>query len=137
MSAAAAAQASLAPFLANRTAGRVALFDVALHRNLGDAVLWAAAARLVPSFHESVQYMCAQSQFPGGGSIASEARKAFPRCNITGMLEAIGQDGVVLLAPGGNWGDLWWAVHSQRLQYLKDLAAQARSSGAALQVCVG
>jgi hypothetical protein len=52
------------------------------------------------------------------------------------MLKAIGQDGVVLLAPGGNWGDLWWFVHSQRLKYLKELGAEASSSGAALQVCV-
>lgn len=105
-------QASLAPFLQNRTTGGVALYDVALHKNLGDAVLWAAAAKLVPSFHESVKYMCAQSQFPGKGA---EARKHFPKCNVKAMLKAIGPNGVVLLAPGGNWGDLWWFVHSQRL----------------------
>lgn len=125
-------QASLAPFLHNRTRGGIALFDVALHKNLGDAVLWAAAARLVPTFHESVKYVCAQSQFPGRGA---EARKAFPKCNVKAMLKAIGREGVVLLAPGGNWGDLWWFVHSQRLQYLKEMAAESRNTGAPFKVC--
>jgi hypothetical protein len=52
------------------------------------------------------------------------------------MLKAIGREGVVLLAPGGNWGDLWWFVHSQRLQYLKDMAAESRNTGAPFQVCL-
>jgi len=124
-------QACLAPFLQNRTRGGIALYDVALHKNLGDAVLWAAAARLVPSFHNSVKYVCAQSQYPGRGA---EARKHFPQCNVGKMLEAIGPDGVVLLAPGGNWGDLWWFVHSQRLKYLQEMAQATRAGDGALQV---
>jgi exopolysaccharide biosynthesis predicted pyruvyltransferase EpsI len=127
-------QASLAPFLQNRTTGGVALYDVALHKNLGDAVLWAAAAKLVPSFHESVKYVCAQSQFPGKGA---EARKHFPKCNVKAMLKAIGPNGVVLLAPGGNWGDLWWFVHSQRLGYLKEMTEAAATSGMPFKVRTG
>lgn len=126
-------QASLAPFLENRTSGGVALYDVALHKNLGDAVLWAAAARLVPSFHESVKYVCAQSQFPGKAAAAASARKHFPKCNVQAMLKAIGANGVVLLAPGGNWGDLWWFVHSQRLGYLQEMT-QAAMDGTPFKV---
>jgi exopolysaccharide biosynthesis predicted pyruvyltransferase EpsI len=126
-------QASLAPFLHNRSSGGVALFDVALHKNLGDAVLWAAAARLVPSFHESVKYVCAQTQYPGKVN-KLEARRAFPKCNTKHMMRAIGPKGVVLLAPGGNWGDLWWTVHGQRLKYLPEIAAASRAAGSAVQL---
>lgn len=128
-------QASLAPFLHNRSQGGIALYDVALHKNLGDAVLWAAAARLVPTFHQSIKYVCAQSQYPGGGRSAQAARKVFPRCNVQHMLKAIGPGGVVLLAPGGNWGDLWWFVHSQRLKYLLNMAAVVKGGATPFQVC--
>lgn len=114
----------MAPFLANRAAGGIALYDVALHNNLGDAMLWAAAARLVPTFHNAVKYVCAQAQLPGRNS---QALKHFPKCNIKKMMHAIGRDGVVMLSPGGNWGDLWWPVHSQRLQYLQAMAAQVKA----------
>lgn len=126
-------QASLAPFLSNRTSGGVALFDVALHKNLGDAVLWASAARLVPEFHQALKYVCALSQYPGKGQ---EARALFPRCSVKAMLKALGPGGVVLLAPGGNWGDLWWFVHSQRLQYLREMGAAVKQGGEPpFQVC--
>jgi exopolysaccharide biosynthesis predicted pyruvyltransferase EpsI len=39
------------------------------------------------------------------------------------MLQAIGPKGLVLLHPGGNFGDLWRGVHEGRLRYLKQFAA--------------
>jgi exopolysaccharide biosynthesis predicted pyruvyltransferase EpsI len=39
------------------------------------------------------------------------------------MLKAMGPKGLVLLSPGGNFGDLWRGVHEGRLRYLKQFAA--------------
>jgi hypothetical protein len=41
---------------------------------------------------------------------------------MTNMLQAIGPHGLVLLHPGGNWGDLWRDVQLGRLQYLRHMA---------------
>jgi exopolysaccharide biosynthesis predicted pyruvyltransferase EpsI len=52
------AQALFQPYLDSLGAGSlrgVALFDVPLHANLGDGVLSAAAARLVPQFHTAIK----------------------------------------------------------------------------------
>jgi hypothetical protein len=50
------------------------------------------------------RYTCALSQYPVWHKAQyAAALKHFPRCDVQAMREAIGPDGVVLIAPGGNW----------------------------------
>lgn len=113
-------QAALEPFLQHATGG-VALYDVALHPNLGDGVLWAAAARLVPEFHKSTKVVCALGQFRD-----NESRKHFPKCDVNHTLQTIGDGGVILLHPGGNWGTLWLEPHEPRVKYLAEMGEYFR-----------
>ena len=109
----------MAPIL--NTTGGVALFDVAVHLNLGDTMLWAATARLVSEFHHSAKVVCALSQY----GIRETMR--FPKCDVQQTVASIGDGGVVLIAPGGNWGDLW-PVQKKRVQYLQAMSKLAQNS---------
>eukprot|EP00775_Hariotina_reticulata_P009646 gene9646-9806_t len=98
----------------------VALYDVVLHRNLGDSFLWAGSSLLSTRFHRPPKYICAIHQ-KGGWNVTDDLE--FPMCNDEAMLEAIGPNGLVLLHPGGNFGDLWRKVHMGRMLDLQRWAA--------------
>lgn len=101
--------------------GGVALYDVAEHYNLGDSLIWAAAARLVAELHHSTKVVCAGSQ--------NGSPDGFPMCDVQQTVKAIGKGGVILLSGGGNWGDLWRQVHTSRVGYLQEMHAALIKEG--------
>eukprot|EP00775_Hariotina_reticulata_P003296 gene3296-3572_t len=106
-----------APFFSKlKATDGVALWDVAMHNNLGDNFLWAGSATLSTRFHRPPKYICAMTQ---RGSWQIDNNKEFLKCDDGAMLKAIGPNGLVLLHLGGNFGDLERGVQVRRLQYLK------------------
>lgn len=123
----------MAPYLRD-VKGEIALYDVAIHNNLGDPIWFAAAARLVAEFHRSTTIICAETQFQDHGSHDRTSRKHFPHCSVADTIEAIGQDGVILLQAGGNWGDLWWSIQAGRNRYLEKMGQFVKNGTAKFQV---
>lgn len=123
-----AAQSILAPFLAGAK-GEIALYDVAIHNNLGDPVMWSAAARLIGEFHRLAKVVCAVTQFHGW-----ESMRHFPMCNLEQTIQTVGNGGVIFLHSGGNWGTVWYAVHEARMKYLGKMAQYVKNGTANFRV---
>lgn len=90
------------PFIEGRES-RVVLMDVAIHANLGDNILWKAAANIITHFGISPKILCYAVQPSWVKSIDS----MFPKCNVEEVIKTASDGGVVLLHAGGNWGDLY------------------------------
>jgi len=114
------------PFFENVT--KIALVDVALHRNLGDSILWRAAIHLATLFGHTVDYVCASSQGAHG------PLDSFPQCDMKTLIEMTKDDGLVMYAAGGNWGNLYRFIQDYRLHVLKTLGDAYRAANATYKV---
>jgi pyruvyl transferase EpsO len=86
---------------------RVALLDFPNHGNVGDSAIWLGELAALRILGASVVYVATMTTF------REEA-----------LRRALGQDGLVLLHGGGNFGDLWPPHHAHREQVataLRDL----------------
>lgn len=71
--------------------GRIALLDFPDYANVGDSAIWCGITKYFRDFHHiKPAYVSAQANF-----------------NAKEMRDAIGNDGVIFICGGGNFGDLW------------------------------
>jgi exopolysaccharide biosynthesis predicted pyruvyltransferase EpsI len=116
------------------TPNGIALVGVSMGSNLGDSALWAAADRMIQAFNPPAKYVC--SFFGEGSFFPGEDKEivTIPKCNETEMRQVVGPSALVLLQPGGNWGDLWRHEHTARNDFLLQLAEVVRKGDASYKV---
>lgn len=114
------------PFFEN--VSKVVLYDVALHKNLGDTVLWRAAIHLVTLFGRTVDYVCAASQRK------YKHLEGFPRCKTEHVVQLVKDNGLVMYHAGGNWGNLYRRVQLYRMRVLRRFGHAFRAENTTFKV---
>ncbi|MFA7349576.1 MAG: polysaccharide pyruvyl transferase family protein [Methylotenera sp.] len=81
----------------------IALLDYPNYSNVGDALIWLGEMAYLKSRKMPPKYVCDIENY-----------------NSSNLANALGENGVILLQGGGNFGSLWKIIHDFRLRVIED-----------------
>ncbi|MEW5306569.1 MAG: hypothetical protein WDW36_009025 [Sanguina aurantia] len=109
---------SLHPFIRNFR-GRIALYDVATHADVGDNLLWKGALDVMFTAARSPDLICSLTQ-----ADARMQGPRFPTCPPAAkILDELGTPALILWQAGGNFGDPYRnsSTHHSRMQLIQHI----------------